>query len=112
MSIFAVALIFVFYALFGACYELLNCYYDKKKNNDESVDENNTMPHHRNNSILSVGGHSDIEYKKDVRYYLIITAIILLGIILQPFYLMLKFIEILLECYRRFGCWLYFYSSY
>ena len=111
LGILALVLIFIFFALFGATYELMTCYFEKRHNVDASIEENNTMPQN-NNSVLSVGGALDTENKKDIRYYLIITALVLLGFILQPFYLMLKFIELLLECYRRFGCWLYFYSSY
>lgn len=116
LCILAIGLIIVFYFFFGASYELIKCYYDKKENPEEeeesnsydmvNMDPSRSPPVRRNSSILSSNG------EKNTSHYLIIAGLVMLGIILQPLYLMLKLVELMMECFRKFGCWFYFYGAY
>jgi hypothetical protein len=125
LGIFAVALYILFFLLFGASYEIINCYLDDRNRKHEEEDENNNVANHRGSSFnFNISDISQSSRKKEVRRmsvndepltnreYTIIGLLVAVGILLQPFYLMLKVIEIMMECYRKFGCWFYFYSSY
>jgi hypothetical protein len=41
----------------------------------------------------------------------IIALLILLGLVLQPIYLLIKTVQLMMECYRRLGCLLYIAGS-
>jgi hypothetical protein len=117
LGILAIGLIIAFYFFFGATYELVKCYYEKKDVEEENEEERSydminmdpnrsSPPIKRSSSILSSDG------KKSTSHYLILTGLVMLGLILQPLYLMLKLVEMMMECFRKFGCWFYFYGAY
>jgi hypothetical protein len=125
LGILALAVYALFFLLFGASYEIVNCYLEDKNRkeleNEEEVNENvnptyNVSDISQNRRLKDNSRRRPVPQSDDEpitsRQYIIIGLLAFVGIILQPFYLMLKIIEVMMECYRRFGCWFYFYSSY
>jgi hypothetical protein len=100
--------------LFGAAYEIISCYFEDKNKNDEEDEENGS---NLTKSDIGMFRRRNISNPKPEepltnKNYAMIALLVFAGILLQPFYLLLKLIELLMECYRKFGCWFYFYSSY
>jgi hypothetical protein len=118
LGIFAVVLILVLWTILGATYELIKCYQDDNFTLKLDITENNS---HRENSMAGNSRNQSIESgtvkkdktpKTDTEKCLIYFGIVCLGILIQPLYLAFKFLELLLECFRRYGCWFYYFGSY
>ncbi len=127
LGIFALVGLLALWLILGATYEFLKCYYkdddqedaDDDDSEDNSVSYNNVIneniTYNANNRshIVNVNVDRDGQMEKSKgKECLIITALVFLGLLVQPIFLMFKFIEILLECYRRYGCWFYYLGSY
>lgn len=76
--------------------------------NNQNISQNNSS----NNNVQNYSYQRNSQEKRysRLREILIISGLLILGILVQPVYLVFKFIELLLECYRRFGCWFYYGS--
>jgi hypothetical protein len=128
-TLIAFCLIIVLYIFFGAAYELIK-FYNNKKYRDNDFDSdidlsdyvangqgvtnevNNTRMNNslnvivqRNSSLRNNNGKCD----KDFFVYILL---FLLGMILQPFFLVYKFLQTLMECYKKFGCWFFYMGNY
>ena len=128
-TLVAFCLIIVLYIFFGAAYELIK-FYNNKKYRDNDFDSdidlsdyvangqgvtnevNNTRMNNslnvivqRNSSLRNNNGKCD----KDFFVYILL---FLLGMILQPFFLVYKFLQTLMECYKKFGCWFFYMGNY
>jgi hypothetical protein len=94
-------------------YNLNNLNNNSTINNRSYVDRLNlglnNLNNIQNNNQINQRQFSEKKYWR-AREIMIISGLIILGILVQPVYLMFKFIELLLECYRRFGCWFYYGS--
>jgi hypothetical protein len=118
------------YLFFGASYELIKLY-DWKKNNDNDSENdidlsdyhmnvqgnntfeiNNTRINNSLNGFLQRVPNEVIESKKcDKENYCIYIILFLSGIILQPFFLIYKILQTMMECYKNFGCWFFYLGN-
>ena len=118
------------YLFFGASYELIKLY-DRKKNNDNDSENdidlsdypmnvqgnntfemNNTRINNSLNGFLQRVPNEVIESKKcDKENYCIYIILFLSGIILQPFFLIYKILQTMMECYKNFGCWFFYLGN-
>ena len=122
--------IIVVYIFFGASYELI-IFYNKKKNNENDFDSdvslsdfngngqdyisneiNNTRVNNSLNNFFQQNSIDDSQEKKCWNGYYIYILLFLLGIVLQPFFLVYKFLQTLMECYKKFGCWFFYMGNY
>jgi hypothetical protein len=127
LAIVAIAVIIVLFLIFGAGWEFIKCYNESKNKKDEDDEDGE---HNERNDIergsitssnvsrpgiknkkkkLPENGEND---DKKCNIYWMYALLLVLGLFVQPFYLLFKFIEILMECYRRYGCWFYYFGSY
>ncbi len=111
------------WSIFGATYELYKCYVNSESNSDEyenydidyeqydfeNPSNNPSIVKSNNSSNLSSNSQSKRK-KKKCNKYLMYTGIVILGIMIQPLFLVFKAIEMLMECYKRFGCWFYYFG--
>lgn len=114
LCILAIGGVIIFYLVCGAGYEFLKCYYDDSKKEDDDYDEDasdvEAQVHKRRSNSSSMS--EETKKKTKCREYTHVTLLMTLGIFVQPFYLLFKVIEMMMECYRRFGCWFYYFTSY
>ena len=100
--IFVLFLILLFYIFFGASYELIKCYLDPSKDQENEDD-------------LELGYRGTVEQKDEKLtkfQYFICGLLVLLGIILQPLYLMFYIVYGLMQIYRRLPCWVIYATAY
>ena len=121
---------YCFIHFFGASYELI-IFYNKKKNNENDFDSdvslsdfngngqdyisneiNNTRVNNSLNNFFQQNSIDDSQEKKCWNGYYIYILLFLLGIVLQPFFLVYKFLQTLMECYKKFGCWFFYMGNY
>ncbi len=107
-------LLVLFFFFFGAGYEFVKCYKNRKNKNSESsgaiqsgYDETEEP---RTFSQISQRFNS-VEQGiclswKDI---LIITLLIVIGIAVQPFFLIYKWMEMMMDCYRNYGCLVFWF---
>ena len=100
--------IIIFVCLFGACYELIKCYNNRRRKKSHSVSNSFYDQHIHNDNSTS---NEQKEKKPMIVTILIYTGLILLGLSVQVFYLLFKIMEYLMECYRRYGCWFFYYGG-
>jgi uncharacterized membrane protein len=94
LGILAIFLILIFYFMCGCAYEFVKCYVERKFD-DEDED----------------GDFSDRGEKEDrSKNKGMIGFLIALGILCQPLYLIFYMLYGLMECYRRFNCWFYYFD--
>lgn len=78
---------------------MINCYLEDSDDDEEDKEK------------LRSKYKPDKKIEHDWKFYSIIVCIVILGIALQPVYLLFKFIIWLMELYRKCGCWVFFYMS-
>jgi hypothetical protein len=95
----AVLLILIFFFFLGCPYEFIKCYLEKKyEDHDDSFDgyeEDRYNEANNENEECTCGKIS------------ICILLAILGILCQPIYLLFYVLYGLMECYRRFGCWIF-----
>ena len=93
------------WSVFGATYELIKCY----KNEDENSDFDTSSDMYQRNvvRIIPPKQSDEVEPKTKYRECLIYASLVTLGLFLQPIYIMLKCLQIILECSKQYGCWYY-----
>ena len=127
-TLFTFAFIAVLYILFGASYDLI-IFYDKKKNNVNNFDSgisidlsdfssngqgyitneiNNTRINNSINHFFQQNSFEDKNENKSCKGYSIYFLLFFIGIILQPFFLVFKILQIMMECYKKYGCWFFY----
>lgn len=109
LSIIAVLFLVGFYLFFGASYEFVKCYLNsknKRKDNkgSDNIQNNKSYPTKSDSNVTIAS--NDNEGGKSIKFVnlLIIFSLIICGIAVQPFFLMFKFLEGMMECYRTYGC--------
>jgi hypothetical protein len=96
------------YFFIGCPYELIKCYLERRNSVGDDDDSENSDYRNRYNEDNLPKNPIDQEIKEEGCTFVTILICILLavvGIFLQPFYLMFYFIYAMMECYRRFNCW-------
>ncbi len=118
-------IIIVFFFFFGCAYELVNYYLtDQPEEDDENNINNNNYEGVNDNTGRNTYINSNVcrlEVRKPkpkpkivveegwtTKKILICCLLACLGILLQPLYLLFYILIGVMECYRRFACW-YFY---
>jgi hypothetical protein len=118
LGFFALVFLACMWFVLGATYEFIKCYQDDKarKNFFDDDDESGVRYDQENHSNIYSGNQSNVSGEKAPKtsgqICLIYTGLVILGLFAQPFYLFFKFIEMLMECYRRYGCWFYYFGNY
>jgi hypothetical protein len=112
LCIFAVVLILAFYFFLGCPYEFIKCYIDKKNNPDDEEDESHVEgseyeEDNNHNIEKKKSDHSPAEKSLGCGDYVVIFILAVVGVFLQPFYLLFYIMYAMMECYRRFGCWVF-----
>lgn len=128
-----VLFIICFYLFFGCSYELVKCYNEPDSKDDEDEDDiefeedserSSQIPNNRKNKSNDVEMHSpnvdqhrvvkqaqvkDVDDSCTCKKVTITILLILLGILLQPLYLFFYILFGMLECFRRYACWYFFW---
>jgi hypothetical protein len=105
------------YAFCGASYQFIKYYQSQKDKKDEDDDDEDDHDATYNDIEQNVRHHQKSNLSEDGKKRSrcsensILISLFILGIFVQPLYLLFKFIEFLMECYRRYGCWFYYFSS-
>ena len=102
IGLLLVILIIIFYFFFGCAYEFINCYLDKNYcKDDEDYDSSNDI---EQNQIQTI--------KECTAFNATMCILIgLIGILLQPIYLVFYLMFAVMKCYRDFGCCLFIISN-
>ena len=102
--------ILAFFFFFGCAYEFVKCYLQQKFEDEDVYEDDYEMDHEYNNRAHN---EDRLENGK-LSCCQIIMRIFLacLGLACQPLYLMFFVIYGMMECYRRFGCWMFYASSF
>ena len=79
--------------------------------NNPNLEINNSTMYNNNGEISNYNADKKFTFKK----YLIYFSLFLLGLILQPFFLVYKILQSIMELYKRLGCcgcWFFFMGRY
>ena len=139
--LFVIIFLGTLYLLFGASYKIIKYYIERKKKKkqfnlsassiEEGLDFHNTNNgiqdlrsnnnydiNNINNSIMynnngGISNNNENNNKFTFKKYLIYFGLFLIGLIMQPFFLIYKILQILMELYKRLGCCgcLFFYMG-
>lgn len=103
LAIIIFALIIAFFFFLGCPYEFVKCYLNRNEKSIDDDDEDYDIEENNNNKNI------ENEEDKPLRPidYLIIFILIMLGICLQPVYLMFYILMAVMELYRQCGCWIF-----
>ena len=139
LMLFVIIFLGILYLLFGASYKLIKYYIERKKKkqqlnlsvssiedgfdfhntnygiqdlrNNPNLEINNSTMYNNNGEISNYNADKKFTFKK----YLIYFSLFLLGLILQPFFLVYKILQSIMELYKRLGCcgcWFFFMGRY
>lgn len=118
LGLIALLCLGILYAFFGAGYEFIKCYKLKqnKLEEDKEEQEEREVRHYdienpRSLSKLSSNRERMLQKSKSTEWSILL-ALFLLGILFQPFYLLFKFIELMMECYRSYGCFFGYFGNF
>ena len=117
------------YILFGASYELIKFYSNKKNDIDHEFDSDVDLSDYANNANRNSNDNfarGGINNNNNIRNYydnhnnnktnkndfFIYFLLFIVGIIVQPLFLVYKFLQSLMECYKKFGCWFFYMGNY
>jgi len=109
----AILIIFVLFLFIGCPYELIKYYLEHRNDKDEDDEDYIYDSPRRDNQRGSPqikGGPQNVENLDECNCYTIFICIILgiVGLALQPIYLLFYILYAMMECYRRFACWYYY----
>jgi len=113
MAFFLIIVIMIFFMFFGCPYELVKCYLTRNdvENNENysevDIFEDQEKQPQSNNEMANL---NTADKPLTCWDYFLCSLCFLAGIPLQPFYLVFYILYALMECYRRFSCWMYYYS--
>jgi hypothetical protein len=97
-ALIIIILIIIFFIFFGCPYEIVKCYLNR---NDLDEDDDDYDLEYNNRK------KEEEDKPLDWKDYLIITFLVILGIFLQPLYLMFYLLMAFMEVYRQCGCWVF-----
>jgi hypothetical protein len=118
LGFLAFIVILLFFTCFGCSYEFCKCYLERNQKNESEDDEESnyednfqqingiTNETHINNNSSNVPEEPTPLGKGDI---VILCLLCIIGIAMQPLYLIFYLLLGLMECYRRFNCWFYYY---
>jgi hypothetical protein len=94
----------------GCPYEFVKCYLEKKcnTNEDDSIEDSDVADSERGHVPKQGGENKDDEEHLGCGKITICIILIIVGVFLQPIYLMFYILYGMMECYRRYGCWVFF----
>jgi hypothetical protein len=109
LGLAAICLILAFYFFLGCPYEFIKCYLEKKyEYEDEIIEEDFEMDEEHVQSRQK----EEEEPEKMTNGKIAMCVLLgILGIACQPLYLMFFLVYAMMECYRRFGCWMFYAST-
>ena len=101
LAVFTIILIIAFFFFLGCPYEFVKCYLGRNdKDDDDSFSDDE-------NQKITKNEEDDENKTLNWKDYMIIFFIIILGIFLQPLYLMFYVLMATVEFYRQCGCWVF-----
>ncbi len=103
LCVLTVLLVICFFLFFGCPYEFVKCYLDKN-NSEDDEEENASFSDYENNRNNQV---AKVDSSLTCKDYFIIVILVILGIFLQPLYLMFYILMAMVELYRQCGCWFF-----
>jgi hypothetical protein len=110
MFIIALFLLVAFFFIFGCAYEFIK-YYKNSKNEKPKDKRESSVSQTEESNERNINSDSSIVYKKNrsrqcssAADIFVIFLLIILGMVLQPFFLLFKLMEMIMECYRTYGC--------
>jgi hypothetical protein len=103
---FLLLLVLLFYLTCGAPYELIKCYLERKCEKDDYDEEEVDIENNRQQQVQQ----ENQELTSRQKWICVLLAIV--GVFLQPFYLLFYILYAIMECYRRLPCWLIYAASY
>ena len=99
MAIIVILLILAFFFFLGCPFEFVKCYLNRNEKDDDDDED-------------------EIDRKEEVEKlpliwsdYLIIFFLIVLGVFMQPLYLMFYLLMAMMQVFRQFGCWVFWAYS-
>jgi len=121
LAICAFILIIFFFITLGCPFELIKCYITRNDHKDveNSLAEENS---HRYTHNQDKNNNNDDENIMPFQHlevlerpmtncdYLMCLIVGVIGLFLQPLYLIFYILYAMMECYRRMSCWMYYYS--
>ena len=113
MFILVICLLVLIFFVFGAGYEFVKCYRNSKI---KKSDGSHTQESHGNDSyeenesdLRNTSINSQTKLFSNWKDILIVILLILIGLLVQPFFLMFKALEMMMECYRNYGCLVFWF---
>lgn len=103
-AVLLIILIIAFFFFLGCPYEFVKCYINRNEKDEEDEDydidlENQNKKEEENKELTCID-------------YIAIFFLIILGIFLQPLYLLFYILMAMMEVYRQCGCWIFWvYNS-
>ena len=111
-AVFMILLIIAFFFFLGCPYEFVKCYFNRNEKSDDDDDDDDYLSDYENNKKKDEALDDDgVEKPLNWKDYIIIFFLILLGICLQPLYLLFYIMMAMMELYRQCGCWVFFAYS-
>lgn len=112
LGLLAFFLVIVFFILFGCSYEFVKCYLERnnKRDSHDEDDYSYENNHHQvagntNETNFNNPDIPDVPEVLNKRDKFIIVLIVILGLAMQPAYILFYLLLGLMECYRKFNCW-------
>ena len=101
LAIIVICLILAFFFFLGCPYEFVKCYLNRNEKDDDDDDDNYNYDNKKEEEKLPLIWTD----------YLIIFCLIVLGIFMQPLYLMFYLLMAMMQVFRQFGCWVFWAYS-
>ena len=116
LGFMAFIFVIIFFAFFGCAYEFCKCYIERNEKTDSDEDddsnyENNFQQINGITNETNVNNQNNAEENRslDKCDIFLLALLSILGIFMQPLYLIFYLLLGLMECYRKFNCWFYYY---
>lgn len=111
LAVFFILFILAFFFFLGCPYEFVKCYLNRNEkkddDSDDSINLSNNEVENKENKKDEEEGEKSLNWKD----YIIIFLLIVVGIFLQPLYLLFYILMAMMELYRQCGCWIFFAYS-
>lgn len=102
-----ILLIIAFFLLFGCPFEFVKCYLNKKPDEDSDDD----IVSYSNENKTKINTDEDEDKPLNWKDYILIFLLVILGICLQPLYILFYIMKGMSEMYQRCGCMFLFAMS-
>lgn len=107
LGVLTIILVICFFLFLGCPYEFVKCYLDRSNRDDEEDVSFYDYEKNRNQN-------DEEQENKQLNFkdWIMIINLVILGIFLQPLYLLFYLLMALVEFYRQCGCWIFWaYNS-